>query len=90
VKIALSYLSENWGAALTTQLGLGIGIELCFNLPPKSGASCDANDDANGNYPDNYTAGLGENLGVKFNVNGSFCINFGPSVGLPGGAGWDL
>lgn len=69
---------------------------MCFNLPPKSssssnsGSSCETNSNENGKAPDNYTIGSGENLGVKVNANGSFCINVGPSVGLPGGVGWNL
>jgi hypothetical protein len=78
-----------WGQ--TTQIGLGGGIEICV-LPRPSNEQCDASDQngEDGPMPDNYTAGVGRHAGIRIGKDGTFCINFGPSVGLPFGAGWDL
>lgn len=86
-----------WGQ--TTQIGVGFGIEVCFNLPDDDdnsdsgdGSDCDKDDNDNDvdPIPDNVTAGVGRNLGVKIGRDGSFCFSAGPSVGLLGGVGWDL
>ena len=84
-----------WGQ--TTQIGIGFGIEVCFNLPDDDdnfdsgdGSDCDKNNDDVDPIPDNVTAGVGRHLGVKIGRDGSFCFSAGPSVGLPGGVGWDL
>ena len=77
-----------WGQ--TTQLSLGIGLELCIIPEPVNEPNgCGVNQDDD-NYPDNYSMGLGQNLGVTVRKDGAMCLNVGPSVGLPFGAGWDL
>ena len=76
-----------WGQ--TTQLSVGIGVEICFNGNPDSNSenSCENKTD---NLPDDYSFGAGKHLGVKIGADGAFCINLGPSIGLPAGAGWNL
>lgn len=83
-----------WGQ--TTQIGIGFGIEICFNLPDEPSDDDTSNSDCEDKksddlLPDNLTFGAGRHLGLSFGRNGSFCINAGPSrSALPGGAGWEL
>jgi RHS repeat-associated protein len=84
--------SDTWAPGIlwgqTSQIGKGVGVELCFNRKPRAGDVCETTKgDA---LPDNVTVGLGRHLGVGFGFDGSFCINVGPSIGLPAGVGWDV
>jgi RHS repeat-associated protein len=84
--------SDTWAPGIqwgqTSQIGKGVGVELCFNRKPRAGDVCETTKgDA---LPDNVTVGLGRHLGVGFGLDGSFCINVGPSIGLPAGVGWDV
>lgn len=93
----ISYTTNNpntqWGQ--TTQVSVGVGGTICFNLPQSSSnQSCPVNSQTNNNNSspllDNFSIGLGRNFGTSISSNGSFCINLGPSVGLPLGFGWNL
>lgn len=67
---------------------VGAGIEICYNLPPPQD-SCETPKVPR--PPDNASYGVGKNLGITVNANGSFCLNGGPSYSpLPGGIGWGL
>jgi RHS repeat-associated protein len=74
-----------WGQ--TTQISVGVGVEACFNIPKETN-TCEK-PESTPRPPDNYSAGLGKNLGITIKSNGSWCVNAGPSYGLSGGVGWD-
>jgi len=80
-----AYSGTNWGQ--TTQLSVGMSLGVCINEPKPAPNSCSSNRDIK---PDNFSLGVGKNLGVTVGTSGSACLNFGPSFGLPGGVGWDL
>ena len=77
----------SWGQ--TTQVGVGYSVEICVKTAPPPNNECEKSK----SWPrvaDNYSVGVGKNLGLMFNANGSYCIDIGPSFGLPAGVGWDL
>ena len=76
-----------WGQ--TTQLGVGFGVEDCFNIPEDDPDPC-RKPKSRPRLPDEYSVGFGKNLGLTIHSDGSWCINAGPSFGLPAGVGWDL
>ena len=74
-----------WGQ--TTQISVGASVDICFNTPPPQACSAIPSVPR---APDFYSYGVGKNLGLTVNSDSSFCINVGPSFGLPGGIGWNL
>ncbi|WP_018508794.1 RHS repeat-associated core domain-containing protein [Thiobacillus thioparus] len=74
-----------WGQ--TTQISVGASVDICFNTPPPQACSATP---STPRAPDFYSYGVGKNLGLTVNSDSSFCINVGPSFGLPGGFGWNL
>ena len=72
----------------TTMIGAGAGLDFCYIPPPKNQCEKPA---STPRLPDNYSAGIGKNLGVTAKSNGSVCINVGPSYSpFRAGVGWDL
>ncbi len=81
-----------WGQ--TTQVGLGAGVDFCFERGGGAG-SCEKESDepSSSGYPDSLSAGLGPHIGVTFPIGGSVsgpCLSLGPSFGLPFGANYNL
>ena len=75
----------SWGQ--TTQIGIGVSVEICVKTPPPPENECKLPKWPR--IPDSVSTGFSRNLGITVSKY-SYCVDIGPSKGLPAGANWDL